>query len=281
MQDAVRRYAEYRRGPHSWMLGSFVTPAGRLPELERALLEADPQPEEPWSLSVLVGERFEKDLESVAAALLRLGDAAHVAALEVAPLAASTIGALAERLPGDIPSFFEVPLQGGVEERLVGIAAAGSSAKVRTGGIVETAIPSPASLAAFLEACRAIGVPFKATAGLHHAVRGRYPLTYEADAPAATLHGFLNLLGASLAVGGNAGAFAREDLVALLSEQDAGALRFSRRGLAWRGHEWSLEQVQRVRRAFFLSFGSCSFSEPVAELAALGVLETGVLGSDS
>jgi hypothetical protein len=276
MAEAVRCYARHRRSQQSWMLGSFVVPAARLGELEGALRDIEPSPDEPWSLSVLVGERFEQDLEAVVAARERLGEAAAVAALEVAPLPASTIGALAERLPGDIPSFFEVRLQGDLEERLHGIAAAGSFAKARTGGVVEQAIPSVDDLARFLVACRAIGVPFKATAGLHHAVRGSYPLTYEADSPRATMFGFLNLLAASLLVAPGAAdpnGELLEDLHALLGETDAGAFRFSRRGLAWRGYEWSLREVGQVRRGFFLSFGSCSFDEPVGELRGLGLLD--------
>lgn len=279
MGDAVRRYARYRRSPYAWMLGSFVVPAARLLELEAALREVDVAAEEPWSLSVLIGERFEQDLEAVVGARRRLGDAAAVAALEVAPLPASTIGALAERLPGDIPSFFEVPLHADLEERLHGIAAAGSYAKVRTGGIVAQAIPGAAELARFLLACRATGVPFKATAGLHHAVRAAYPLTYEPDSPRATLHGFLNLLAASLRaaatgeidVAGSGEAAA--EIVAILEEVEVGAFRFSRRGLAWRHREWPEREIGAVRRGFFLSFGSCSFSEPVGELVGWGVLD--------
>ncbi|HUP24595.1 MAG TPA: hypothetical protein VNB06_16840 [Thermoanaerobaculia bacterium] len=278
MEEAARRYASYRQSPQAWMLGSFVVPAARLLELEGVLLSIDAVPEQAWSLSVLVSERFDQDLEAVAAARERLGEAATVAALEVAALPASTIGALAERLPGDIPSFFEVPLSSGLshglEERLVGIAAAGSFAKVRTGGLVEDVIPSAQELARFLRACRDLGVPFKATAGLHHAVRGSYPLTYEPASQRATMHGFLNLLVASLLVAGEEASANRErDLMAILEEEDARVFRFSRRGLSWRDREWSLREMDQVRRGFFFSFGSCSFTEPVDELSGLGVLD--------
>jgi hypothetical protein len=256
------------------MLGSFVLPAPRLAELERVLRAVDAAPEPSWSLSVLVGERLEQDLEIVAAARERFGEAATVSALEVAPLPASTIGALAERLPGDIPSFFEVALADDLEQRLEGVAAAGSFAKVRMGGVTAGAIPSAALVARFLEACRALGVPFKATAGLHHALRGRYPLTYEPGCASATMHGFLNLLGAALCVGTATATVARhDDLLAILDEHEASTFRFARRGLSWRAREWSIQEVARMRRGFFLSYGSCSFTEPVGELSALGVLD--------
>src|SRR5436853_477841 len=33
LDQAIRNYAGYRRGPQAWMLGRFVVPAGRLDEL--------------------------------------------------------------------------------------------------------------------------------------------------------------------------------------------------------------------------------------------------------
>jgi hypothetical protein len=281
MTEAVRRYARYRAGVHAWMLGSFVVPASRLGELEVALSSVDAAREPPWSISVLLGDRFEQDLETVAAAREKLARVATVASLETAPLPGSTIGALAERLPGDLPTFFEVPLAGdgetrALESRLEGVAAAGSFAKVRTGGVVATAVPGAAALARFVATARALRVPFKATAGLHHAVRGTYPLTYEPDSEAATMHGFLNLLAAALAAASAAGGADEAELVEILEERDAAAFRFSRRSVSWRAREWSLRELVELRRGSFLSFGSCSFVEPVDELIARGWLEPDV-----
>ena len=43
----------------------------------------------------------------------------------------------------------------------------------------------------------------KATAGLHHALRGDYRLTYEPDSARRTMHGFVNLvLAAALLLAG-------------------------------------------------------------------------------
>ena len=69
---------------------------------------------------------------------------------------------------------------------------AGARAKVRCGG---ASVPSVA-LAAFVRACRERGLVFKATAGLHHAVRSN------------GVHGFLNLLAAAAFAGEEEGALA-------------------------------------------------------------------------
>ena len=56
MPDAVARFAEYRRGPHAWMLGRFVVPVARLGELGDAVktVAADGLP---WSVSVIADRK--------------------------------------------------------------------------------------------------------------------------------------------------------------------------------------------------------------------------------
>ena len=76
-------------------------------------------------------------------------------------------------------------------------------AKVRTGGMNISAFPSAADLLRFIYACHRQGIAFKATAGLHHAWSGRYPLTPGSDGPHADMYGFLNVcIAAALVVVG-------------------------------------------------------------------------------
>jgi len=143
------------------------------------------------------------------------------------------------------------------------------NAKVRTGGIVAETIPGAPLLARFLEACASAGVPFKATAGLHHPIRAEHPLTYEPDAPRSTMHGFLNVFGAA--------AFARGgmpagEIEAVLRETTPAAFALDDAGLAWRDRRVTTDEIALTRRDFAISFGSCSFAEPVAELEAMGVI---------
>ena len=83
------------------------------------------------------------------------------------------------------------------------------------------AIPDPADLARFIAACAAAGVPWKATAGLHHPVRAEQALTYEPGAPRAVMHGFLNVFAAAAFAGGGAP----------LADLEARPARGGRRGL--------------------------------------------------
>lgn len=143
------------------------------------------------------------------------------------------------------------------------LAKRGLRAKIRTGGVTADAFPAPERVAAFLRACNEAGVAFKATAGLHHPLRCVKPLTYEANAPSGTMHGFVNVFLAAAML---------EHADAILREEDPRAFTFRDDGVAWRGHEASVDALATMRRDFALSFGSCSFEEPIHDLKELGWL---------
>ncbi|HEX6094769.1 MAG TPA: hypothetical protein VF432_00490 [Thermoanaerobaculia bacterium] len=139
----------------------------------------------------------------------------------------------------------------------------GQRAKVRTGGITPDAFPAVENVAEFLRACKAKGVAFKATAGLHHPLRCVKPLTYEPNAVLGTMHGFLNVFLAAALL---------EHADAILAEEDPAAFAFDDDGASWRGHRVSTEAIATMRRELGTSFGSCSFEEPIADLKELGWL---------
>ena len=136
-------------------------------------------------------------------------------------------------------------------------------AKIRTGGVTPDAFPPIGNVAEFLRACKAAGVAFKATAGLHHPLRCLKPLTYASDAPTGTMHGFLNVFLAAALL---------EHADAILGEEDAGAFAFDDEAASWRGHRVTTEEIRVMRSNFATSFGSCSFEEPISDLRALGWL---------
>jgi hypothetical protein len=143
------------------------------------------------------------------------------------------------------------------------LAKHGLSAKIRTGGLTPEAIPHLDRIATFIHVCAMHGVPFKATAGLHHPVRCMRALTYEPDSPRATMHGFVNVFMAA--------AFPHH-AERVLAEEDPKAFRFEDDAAWWRDHAVTTEHLADVRREFAISFGSCSFEEPIADLQELGWL---------
>ncbi len=122
--------------------------------------------------------------------------------------------------------------------------------------------PALAEVASFIAAARSENVPFKATAGLHHPVRHLDPVT------GFMQHGFLNLLAAA--------ALARRvtggTLEQIVAEEDASAFAFDDDAFSWRAERIGVAELERARREGFVAYGSCSFSEPVDDLIALGML---------
>ena len=191
------------------------------------------------------------------------------AIIDVAELKATTIEEIANQqrdLSRAFTSYFEIPLTGDVAPLIRAIAEVSSRAKIRTGGLTPNAFPSAQSIIDFMVECRAARVPFKATAGLHHPIRAEYRLTYDADSPKAMMYGFLNvfLAAALIDVGEN-------DQAALeaLQETDASTIEFHDSYLRWRDKRISAEQLSHARADSAISFGSCSFREPIDELASL------------
>ncbi|HET7189040.1 MAG TPA: hypothetical protein VFI52_12850, partial [Gemmatimonadaceae bacterium] len=240
-------------------------PVARLNELAAAL---PAQPDTPWTLCVLMGDDLQADAR-------RLADfeAEHRGRFtaDVVELRASDVEriALAGRTFGDnrgVAVYVELPYVDDPRELLVAVKQAGLRAKVRTGGVTGDAFPTAAQLARFIARCAAAGVPFKATAGLHHPLRGEHRLTYRPDAPSATMFGFLNVfIAAAMANSG----VAEGELVDVLEERDAAAFTFTERELRWRERSIPLARIQQTREALATAFGSCSFREPVDELQEL------------
>lgn len=275
MADAVERYDEYRRGPHSWILGNFVVPAARLAEFEHA---ARPffSNGAPWRLAVIAGSDFGSDLDAISEFSRRTAQSVVVRAIEVKASTPGQVDAISkhaallrshEREPFD--TYVEVPIATDPLPLIQSLASHGLRAKVRTGGVTTDAFPTPDQLTGFLIECLGHGVTFKATAGLHHAMRGDYPLTYEPGSERGTMFGFLNVFLAALLAGDGLDA---KDARALLEERDASSLAFDAAGVSWRGRTATAEAIRRARARAATSFGSCSFEEPVADLAALGLL---------
>jgi hypothetical protein len=143
------------------------------------------------------------------------------------------------------------------------IAGKGLRAKIRTGGLTTDAFPTAEAIAEFLRACKAAGVAFKATAGLHHPLRCVKPLTYEPSAPVGAMHGFLNVFLAAAML---------DDSEAILKDDDPRSFAFDDGGATWRGKRVTTEVLATMRRDFAISFGSCSFEEPIRDLQELGWL---------
>lgn len=260
LTEAARRYQGYLDGPHAWMLGRFIVPVAQLDELA-PLLPWDAK--KPWNLSVIAKPA---DAPALNAFNETHGMRARIDTVETPVANAREVAGLAP-LWATFMVFAEVNVAVDPSPVIAALGQHGVRAKVRTGGVVATAIPPAAQVSRFMVACKKHNVAYKATAGLHHAVAAEYPLTYEPGCAKARMFGFLNVILASTLA--SLGSSASEVSAVL----QAGDELVTTNGLALPGgRKVSIFDIARARASALLSFGSCSFEEPVAELQARGLL---------
>ena len=197
------------------------------------------------------------------------GATAIIEAFEMKVSSEDEIREAAKLIPQGTERYFEIPIEHDPHALVSTIADAHASAKVRTGGTQPEAFPSSADLLRFISTCVKAGVPFKATAGLHHPLRSIQKLTYKNDSPSGMMFGFLNVFLAAvfLHAGMNDG-----EVLHVLEEQSPDAFRFDEDGVHWQAYRLSDEQLRHVRARVAVSFGSCSFLEPLNDLRSLNFL---------
>jgi hypothetical protein len=267
LADALAEYRRALAGADAWMLGRFIVPAVQLSVLADAV-ERDSHDGRGWTVSAIVREHMGEDVAAVQAFNQRAANR-HIRVdtiecrLSSPPGRGSSdsIAWLAKTFSPAFTVHVEVGVGPTAPDDLHLVARHQLRAKVRTGGLAPDAFPPPASLVAFIESARDAGVPFKATAGLHHAMRGVYPLSHEIGAQSATMYGFVNLMLATAAVGER---LPPATAAALLTRTDHAALVFDER-VRWGDVEFSADAIRRMREGQCVSFGSCSFREPADE----------------
>jgi hypothetical protein len=262
MPSAVRNYASYRSDPASWMLGRFVLPVARLDEFSAARASVE-NGTGPWRLSALLGSDLASDVERVHAFNRSQRGGAKIDSLEAKLTTPGEIEKAAKEVGGELELFAELPLDADPTQLIAAVRRSGIKSKMRTGGVVASAVPSAESVVRFMRACLDAGVTFKATAGLHHPLRAVYRLTYDAGGPTGLMFGYLNVF---LAAAFLAQGMSDADAIRLLDERDASAFTFDDTEISWNGFAVNTSHVRQVREHVAVAFGSCSFREPVDEL---------------
>ena len=261
LPDAVRGHALHREAWYADAIGPLLVPAATVADLVRVLDLRDaagvpgvvPDP-----LALVLVARPGADPATATAALDALGDEVRVRVVGVElgwQQGWRSLGL------GDVTVALEVPRG---HDHAVAVADVHSAlaqgwpvvAKFRTGPTATWAWPDEAELASFLRLV-APELPFKLTGGLHHAARG----TYEVAGTPEENHGVLNVLVATSAAIAGAG---QDEVAALLAVRDAVAL-------ADLVAAWPDDTAAGVRAAF-TAYGCCTVTDPVGELAELGLL---------
>jgi hypothetical protein len=280
MDEATRRHAAYRQGPDRWILNRLVVPARRLDELGRSLLglPVGLRGDDPWRVTVIAGDDLGADIERITMFddWIEPG-LVQIEAVETVVRGTGDVERLRALTPAGLALILELPAGGLTRELAHAIKRASAVAKIRTGGVRPEDIPPAQCILDFLETCAIARLPFKATAGLHHAVRGPASLTYEPASPRATMFGFLNLFTAAIALWHGHGT---DEAGRILEEEERAAFRFGGGAVAWRDLRFPADQVADARRRFAVAFGTCSFTEPLEEARALGILGSAAAAGD-
>ncbi len=261
MAEAVTNYAAYRASADRAALGRFIVPAGRL---EECLDEVARAGESGWRFSVTLGADPVGELVRLveAAAAARTRDHA-VDSFEAKVTAPAEVERLARAVGARGRWYAEVAPGEPFVAMLDAIGHHHGRAKLRMGGVTPEAFPEAGVVARFLVALAVRQLPFKATAGLHHPIRGVYRLTYRPDAISGPMYGYLNLFVAiALAQAGAP----LSDIEHALVETDPNRL-VPGGTPGWPGRPFEADALARIRTQFD-GFGSCSFREPIDELPA-------------
>jgi hypothetical protein len=249
LPDALASHRAHRTAWYAPIVGPLLVPADDLAALGKLL-----RPDESVEVG-LIGSRE--------AVLRSLGDLPARATVRQVEVPVAKRGE--DPMPGlraflrDVTghtAYAEIPLTAGLLSALDEVAAARAAGapvapKFRTGGLAAELFPTPVELAGVICACRDRDLPFKLTAGLHHAIRHTDRET------GLTHHGFLNVLVAACvaAEGAAPGAVAQ-----VLAGTDPLPLVEGARARL------------REDRPLWIGFGTCSILEPLADLRTLGLL---------
>lgn len=256
LPEAVRAHQAHRTSPHAALVGPFVVAASaldalaaRTADLPRASFDIALTVTAPGAVRDALGRA-----DRVPALLVRSIEVAVPVDVAVTDVVPALDAALTGR--SGIEVFVELPRDARRGDLVAELSHTAYLAKLRCGGVRADLHPDERELADVIVRLVRARVPFKATAGLHHAVRNTDART------GFEQHGFLNIMSAvACALDG-----ADVDTVAqLLATRDGDGLASRSASLAF--------PVGALRKAF-RSVGTCSIDEPVTDLVDLDLLTT-------
>lgn len=136
--------------------------------------------------------------------------------------------------------------------------------KLRTGGVEAVSFPASEHIAFCIRRCLDRKVPMKFTAGLHH------PFRHFGNEIGTKMHGFINVFASGIIAMRHD--ISDKEIEEVLNDEDPSDFIFTDEYFSWKGWKISIEDIEFARRDLVLSFGSCSFDEPVADLKSLNLL---------
>lgn len=138
--------------------------------------------------------------------------------------------------------------------------------KLRCGGMEKQVFPPPEKVAGAISICREHDIPIKFTAGMHLPFRN-----YSVDIKVMQ-HGFVNVFGAALLCWGCN--LSTKEITECLRDENAGHFHFMNESFSWKNKMIPVSEIKRLRQSRVISFGCCSFTEPVEGLRSPNLLDS-------
>ncbi|MEO8664811.1 MAG: hypothetical protein ABI462_04885 [Ignavibacteria bacterium] len=295
LEDACRNYLNYINGDHKFMLSKFICPVTLFSELEKLIPGTFPDTND-FHISAIgrsadnsndFNKLFDDDIVSWKKFNSGVKEKIKVTSFEVKiPLEivstndpkhiAIFLDNISSRIRNQISQPVMLFIEGssgnnrkdnlrslinGIEIHDQKIFDTGF--KLRTGGTEAGAFPSPEHIAFSIRQCLDRKVPMKFTAGLHH------PFPLYDKSIGVRMYGFINVFAAGIiAMRHNISDAGIEEL---LNDNNASNFIFTDEYFSWKDWNIGIADIEYARKALVLSFGSCSFDEPVDDLKALNL----------
>lgn len=293
LAQSLNNYLFYRLGEYRWMLNKLVVPAKKLSDLTNLL--KDVEIDSVISLSVIGsgGETSSQFTRSISEDIAMVDEflsgnieAANVDVFEVKlpveimeqdeaddmlDLMISTSSDLDLSLGKEVPVYYEATLGEKHEENILKVVENIASLnnrcgyKLRTGGAEALSFPTSEQIAFAIMTCAEFSVPMKFTAGLHH------PIRHFNDKVNSYMHGFFNVFGAGILAYTNG--LDESELIEVLNDEDPDEFMFGENGFEWNEIEVTNEEIHEARSKLVVSYGSCSFDEPIDDLKVMELLK--------
>ncbi|WP_084727787.1 hypothetical protein [Rhodococcoides yunnanense] len=238
LDAAVPQHIGYRDTAYADLVGPLVFPIPRVRELVDV----------PGSIDLSLTAPSGPGTVAAGLAAARAIPGVVVVAVEIAVPEGTSLDELGF-IDRDIEIYVEIPRDTRRDEIFDVVDERGYRAKFRTGGVTADLYPDEAELASLIHEATRREIAFKATAGLHHAIRNT------GSDNGFEQHGFLNVLLAAQAAESGA---RKTELEAILAIRDPEVVA---------AHVASIETARA-----FLSFGTCSIREPLDDLIGLGLI---------
>jgi hypothetical protein len=290
LHNSYSNYLKYMESPHSRMLAKFIIPAGKLSDLAEIYERFDVNNKVP--LSVLFNEaetedafniNLKNDIKAIKEFREKIADKAAAEAFELKVPAdikddeeklkrflVNINSNIEKKLKLDVPVFFESPADAVMPVVIEAISSFNKETKtrygfkLRTGGVKKSYFPDAGVIATAIKIAQNHELPIKFTAGLHH------PFRHFNEGVQTYMHGFINMFAASvLNCSHNIN---RHEIKEILLDENPDNFEFHDTFFKWKNLVVLNSLIEDARKDYIISFGSCSFEEPIDDLKVLELI---------